>query len=97
MEAKTRITVPAAVILEWWRDRSDTRELIVAAIRIEPLSETLAKVAGEALAAVKNATAVDAVVMASAAQRGDIVYTSDVDELQRLRSHFPAVRVLGIG
>ena len=52
---------------------------------------------GEALAAVKNATAVDAVVMASAAQRGDIVYTSDVDDLERLRSHFPAVRVLGIG
>lgn len=96
-EEKIRIHVPSAVITEWWRGRSDARELIVAAIRIEPLSANLAKVAGEALAAVKNATAVDAIVMASAAQRGDLVYTSDVGDLERLRSYFPAVRVMGIG
>jgi predicted nucleic acid-binding protein len=95
-EERMRIHVPSAVITEWWRGRSDVRELIVAALRIEPLSANLAKVAGEALAAVKNATAVDAIVMASAAQRGDLVYTSDVGDLERLRSFFPAVRVLGI-
>ncbi len=96
-EEKIRITVPAAVITEWWRGRSDAREHIVAGIRVEPLSENLAKGAGEALAAVKGATAIDAIVMASAAQRGDIVYTSDVGDLERLRHYFPAVRVLGIG
>lgn len=96
-EEKTRITVPSAVITEWWRGRSDARQYIVAAVRVEPLTDTLAKVAGEALAAVKGATAIDAIVMASAAQRGDLVYTSDVDDLERLRSYFPAVRVLGIG
>jgi predicted nucleic acid-binding protein len=96
-EANIRITVPTAVITEWWRGRSDSRELIIAAIRVEPLSASLAKFAGEALAAVKGSTAIDAIVMASAAQRGDIVYTADVGDLERLRSHFPAVRVMSIG
>jgi hypothetical protein len=34
--------------------------------------------------------------MASAARRGDVVYTSDFDDLDRLRSHFPAVRILAV-
>lgn len=95
-ELKIRITVPAAVLTEWWRGRSDVRDAIVAAVRIEPLSERVAKIAGEALASVRGSTAVDAVVMASAAQRGDVVYTSDVEDLQKLAEHFRAVRVLGI-
>lgn len=97
MEQKVRITVPAAVITEWWRGRSDIRERILAAVRCEPLSDGLAKIAGVALAAVKGATAIDAIVMASAAQRGDVVYTADVSDLEKLAAHFRAVRVLGIG
>jgi predicted nucleic acid-binding protein len=96
-EQKVRITVPAAVVTEWWRSRNDGRELILAGVRVEPLSESLAKVAGEALAAVKGATAIDAIVMASAAQRGDVVYTADVSDLAKLAAYFRAVRVLGIG
>lgn len=56
----------------------------------------LAQLAGEALAAIKGATAVDALVMASAARRGDIVYTSDVADLEALRAYFPMVRVLSV-
>lgn len=97
LEEKIRITVPAAVITEWWRGRSDAREYVLGGVRIEPLSEQLAKLAGEAIANVRGATVVDAIVMASAATRGDIVYTSDVGDLERLRSYFPSVRVLGIG
>lgn len=89
-----RITVPADVIVEWWRGRTDLRDSILEAVDIEPLSVALAKRAGEALAAVTEATVVDAVVMASAASRGDIVYSSDVEDLERLRRHFPGVRVL---
>ena len=40
---------------------------------------------------------VDAIVMASAASRGDLVYTSDVADLERLRAYFPTVRVLAVG
>jgi hypothetical protein len=61
---------------------------------IEPLLPALARVAGEAIAAVKGATVVDAVVMASAASRGDRVLTSDFDDLDRLRSYFPEARLL---
>jgi hypothetical protein len=45
---------------------------------------------------VKGATSVDAIVMASAAQRGDAVYTADIDDLGRLRSFFPTVRLFDI-
>jgi predicted nucleic acid-binding protein len=88
------ITVPADVVAEWWRGRTDLRDSILEGVDIEPLTEALAKRAGEALAAVKGATVVDAIVMASAASRGDVVYSSDVEDLERLRRHFPGVRVL---
>lgn len=97
MEVKIRITVPAPILTEWWRGRSDVRERIARAVCVEPLTESVAKLAGEALAAVKGATAIDAILMASAAQRGDLVYTSDVDDLEKLRAHFRVVRVLAIG
>lgn len=90
------VTVPVAVVLEWWRGRTDVRERILGGVRVEALHVELARTAGEALAAVKSASPVDAVVMASAALRGDVVYTSDVDDLERLRRHFPSVRVLSV-
>jgi UDP-N-acetylmuramyl tripeptide synthase len=65
--------------------------------QIDEIRLTTYGVAGEALASVRRSTAIDAIVMASAAQRGDIVYTSDVDDLQKLAAQFRAVRVLGIG
>jgi len=38
----------------------------------------------------------DSVVMASAARSGGVVLTSDFDVLERLRAHFPSVRVLEV-
>ncbi len=90
------VTVPAVVIIEWWRGPSRAREAILRGLRIEGTDASLAKLAGEALAEVAGATAIDALVMASAARRGDIVYTSDFEDLDRLRTFFPAVRVLSI-
>src|SRR4051812_32103241 len=90
------ITVPADVVGEWWRGRTDLRERILASVDVELLTEDLAKRAGEALAAVPGATLVDAIVMASAASRGDVVYTSDLDDLQRLGRRFANVRVLAV-
>jgi predicted nucleic acid-binding protein len=90
------ITVPTAVITEWWRGRTDLREDILDSVVVELLSPAIAKSAGEALAAVSRASAIDAIVMASAARRGDVVLSSDVGDLERLRAHFPGVRVLGV-
>ncbi len=87
--------VPADAVAEWWRGRSDIREHILASVQVEPVTLGLARLAGECLAAVAGATSIDAVVMASAAQRGDAVYTSDVHDLERLRAFFPSVRIFG--
>ena len=85
--------VPADVVAEWWRGRSDIRENILASVAVEPLTEALARRAGEAIAKVPGATTVDAIVVASAASRGDAIYTSDVGDLERLRAFFPSVRI----
>lgn len=92
------ITVPVPVLVEWWRGGQGRQRHILDSVELEPLADSLAKLAGEGLSAVLQASprgptpsAVDAVVMASAAQRGDIVYTSDFDDLELLRSYFRAV------
>lgn len=88
------VIVPSVAVAEWWRGRSEARLRILAGVIVEPLDELLARSAGDALAAVAGATMADAVIMASAARRGGIVYTSDVADLERLRAFFPGVRVL---
>lgn len=93
-ETKGSMIVPTAVLGEWWRGRSDWREKILASTTVEPLDARLAKVAGEAAGHVRGSTLVDAIVMASAARAGGMVFTSDFDDLTRLQAFFPTVRVL---
>ncbi len=88
------LAVPVPVVAEWWRGRTDVRERMLACINVEPLSLAVARSAGEAIAKLPRATALDAIVMAFAASRGDVVFTQDPDALERLRAVFPAVRVL---
>ncbi len=95
-ESTTCITVPWVVVAEFWRGRTDRREAILRSVDIEPPSIALAQSAGEALAAVASATLADAIVMASAASRGDVVYTSDFDDLAVLQRRFPTVRLLAV-
>jgi predicted nucleic acid-binding protein len=86
-----QITVPTPVLTEWWR-KGPRQRLILAGMVVEPATERIAKIAGEALARV-DGTGIDAIVMASAAQRGDVVYTSDIDDLMKLQAFFPSVRL----
>jgi predicted nucleic acid-binding protein len=87
--------VPAVVLAEWWRGRSDVREELLAAVLLEDMPPSLCRAAGEALGAVRGSSLADAVVMASAALRGGgVVYTSDVDDLIRLQGYFRSVLVL---
>jgi predicted nucleic acid-binding protein len=94
----SELTVPSAVIAEVWR--GGTRSARIAALLsscvVEPLVERLARIAGEAMGTVKGASVVDAIVMSSAAQRGDRVLTSDHDDFSRLRPRFPNVIVVRI-
>jgi predicted nucleic acid-binding protein len=100
-EAQNRgvgVTVSAAVVAEIWRGglRGARIAMLLRTCVIEPVSESLARSAGEALAAVGSTDTIDAIVMASAAMRGDRVLTSDPDDLLRLQAHFPVVRVLSL-
>ena len=89
------VTVPTVVLAEWWRGQRGFARLLDTMV-IEPISRRVAELAGEACASRRHGT-IDAIVMASAAQRGDVVLTSDFDDLQRLRVHFRAVpRVLRV-
>lgn len=90
------MVAPADTIAEWWRGRTTLRETILRSLVVEPLSTHIAQLAGSALAAVKGATTIDAIVMASASLRGGTVYTSDFDDLDRLSRYFSAVRVLKV-
>jgi len=89
---KQRVSVPVAVVAEWWRGSPRQAHVLRLLDRPEPMTEALAKRAGEAIAKVLGATTIDAIVMATAASRGDVVYTSDFGDLERLRlEHFRAV------
>lgn len=91
-----RITVPTVVVGEWWRGQRGPIAKILDAVEVEPLSLEIAKAAGAAMARVAGAGLADAIVMASAARRGDLVYTSDIEDLQRLQQPFPSVRLVRV-
>lgn len=92
------LTVPAVVIAEWWRDRQWDAARWLGGVDVEPVDEGLARVAGEVLGELRlgREHTIDAIVMASAAQRGDTLYTSDFDDMARLATKFPGVRVLSV-
>lgn len=93
-----RITLPAVVITEAWRggDRSARLAPLIESCVVEALAEPLARRAGEMLGQVRGATPIDAIVAVSAAQRGDVVLTSDVADLTTLASHLVGVDVAGV-
>lgn len=96
-EDGVRVTVPSAVVSEWWRGQRGPAARILDGLAVEPLTEALAKLVGETLGAVRGATLVDAIVVASAARRGDLVLTTDVGDLTRIRdAAFPSVRLKAI-
>lgn len=91
------VSVSTAVIAEWWRVPTRfVREEYLAAMNIEPVSYDIAVAAGGALMRVPGVGVVDAIVMASAALRGDLVYTSDLPDLTRLQTEFPSVKILHV-
>ncbi len=93
------ITVPTVVIAEWWRAglREKERAAWLRSMRVEPLTDYVARMAGAAVGLVREAGTVDAIVMASASLRGDTVYTADVADLTRLQlgfARFAGVQIL---
>lgn len=92
------ITIPTTVLAESWRGSTRERGFWTAKLlgvsNVEPLSEALAKRAGELVGRVPGASAIDATVAVSAAQRrGATVLTSDPHDLQRLADDLGTIRV----
>jgi hypothetical protein len=79
--SRAAITIPSTVVAEWWRGEHRS---ILESGTLEALTPELGQRAGELLADTGRANAVDATVVASAAQRGDIVVTGDPDDLRAL-------------
>lgn len=101
-EHRAQLLAITPVIAEWWRGRSDVRDRIKTAITLIPFPVRAAEAAGVALGQIRGERdraklSVDVMVMAFAATLGGaLVYTSDLDDLQRLSRYFPEVRLLGV-
>jgi hypothetical protein len=82
------------VVAEWWRKgkREAERNKILRTLLLEPPDAYVARLAGIAIGQVA-AGVVDALVMAAASIRGDLVYTADMDDMERLRAVFPNVEL----
>lgn len=92
-QARIRITIPAAVVAEWWRG---SHVALLDGADLEPLSPALARLAGDLLATARRADTIDATVIVSAAQRGDLVITDDPKDLRLLASYVQGVDVVEI-
>jgi predicted nucleic acid-binding protein len=78
-------TVSTPVLSQAWRGGPQAQlSRLLRGCRIEPLSESQARAAGAALAACSGEDIVDAVVVVGALARGDLVLTSDPDDLRRI-------------
>jgi hypothetical protein len=74
------VATPNVTLAEWWRGRTDRREVVLRGLLVEPASDEVVKLAGVALGKV----------------RSGIVYTGDVADFDALRVFFPALRVFAI-
>jgi hypothetical protein len=78
-------TVPSPALAQAWRGPRNARlASLLAGCRVEPLTEPLARRAGELCGRSGTADIVDAAVVVSAASRGDEIVTSDVADIRRL-------------
>lgn len=101
-EHRAQLLAITPVIAEWWRGRSDVRDRIKTAITLIPFPVRAAEAAGIALGQIRGERdraklSIDVMVMAFAATFGGaLVYTSDLDDLEKLSRYFPGVRLLGV-
>lgn len=92
------MTIPAPVLAQFWRGGWISVELrtILDEVTVEPTTRPLAQRAGELLGLTDTSDVVDAIVACGAAARGDVILTSDPEDLQRLTAGLGTVRVLAV-
>ena len=85
LERGQRPTVPAGVLGQAWRGGPQAElSRLLKGCRVEPLDEARARAAGAACAQAGTADPTDATVALGAIARGDLVLTSDDDDLRLL-------------
>jgi hypothetical protein len=85
LRQKVRPTLPTVVLGQAWRGGPQARlSRLVRGCRIEPFTEQQARSAGAALAASDGRDLVDAAVVVTSLDRGDLIVTSDPDDLRRI-------------
>lgn len=87
----TDVIVPAGCLAQAWRDGSRQALLarLLRACDVDDLTGPTAREVGVLLAASKTADVIDAHVVVGAVRRGDIVVTSDPDDITALIAHSP--------
>jgi len=91
--SRTKITIPATVLAEWWRG---SHSAMLEIGTLEVLTPQLALQAGKLLAQTRGSNVIDATVVASAAQRGDLVVTGDPEDLRALAKGVTGIDVEGV-
>jgi predicted nucleic acid-binding protein len=88
------VRTPSVVVGEWWRGQHGAVAGLLDRhrIRVDSVDMEIAKRAGRTLADItardereRRGMLVDAIVVVTAAQLGHVVYTADVDDLERIR------------
>ena len=97
LDAGMRITVPAGVVGQVWRDGARqvrlARLLGSRGVAIEALDDARARAAGQLCGATRTKDVIDAAVVLSAKGRRDRIFTSDVEDLRRLDADVVLERV----
>lgn len=88
LAAQSPITIPAGALAQVWRGGARQARLAtllaMEGIEIEALDEQVARNAGRLCGLTGTRDVVDASVVVGAKKRGDVILTSDFDELRRL-------------
>lgn len=88
VDAEIRLTVPAGVVGQVWRDGTRqarlARLLGAPSVTVEVLDDSRARAAGQLCGVTRTNDVTDAAVVLGAVARGDRIFTSDVGDLRRL-------------
>jgi predicted nucleic acid-binding protein len=85
LERGLRPTVPAGVLGQAWRGGPQAElSRLLKGCRVEDLTETRAREAGRACRRAETADVIDATVAVGAIARGDLVVTSDPNDIKDL-------------
>jgi len=87
LERGLRPTVPAGVLAQVWRGGPQAElSRLLKGCRVEDLDEMRSRAAGQACGRSGTSDVIDATVVVGSIARGDLVITTDTDDIKRVAS-----------